>query len=269
METVATEKKEIPVGATGDTGVAGTIGVTGTTAETNLSAENKEQVEAGQSTPPAQVTPLVINEEKLKAEKKSKAVFAHMALMEANGLKQEKLPTPLKMKINAWAMGVRKYDKQPSPKLLEMNKKGSIAIADAIQDYIEKDLPDKSEQQVKAEQQAKEAKLKQEQASQEREEREAQERIRMKRQREESERKQRDEIARKERELKAKRDAHDKVESDKKSVEQTVQNILNDKGKIRYKELVEILGHDVGESVQVGSIKLLNVYFTNSYKQVK
>jgi hypothetical protein len=264
METVAPEKKETPAGATGEGAPAGA------TVETNLSGENKEQVEAGQgSTPPVQVTPLVINEEKLKAEKKSKVVFAHMALMEANGLKQDKLPTPLKMKINAWAMGVRKYDKQPSPKLLEMNKKGSIAIADAIQDYIEKDLPDKSEEQMKAELEAKEVKAKQEQANREREEREAQERMRMKRQREESERKQREELERKERELKAKKDAQDKIVSAQKSKEEKVASILKEKGKIHYKDLVEILGHDIGESVEVGSIKLLNVCFTNSYKQVK
>jgi len=250
METAVTEKKENPpVVATGAVENAG---------EAGAKAEATEQKVEGGGAEPVQVVPLVINEEKLKAEKKSKVSFAHIALMEANGLKPEKLPTPLKMRINAWAMGVRKYDKQPSPKLMEMNKKGSVAIADAIQDWIEKDLPEKSEEQILAENKAKAL------------EKENQERIqKVKLQREEIERRQRDEIARKERELKAKKDAQDKTESAKKSIEQKVQVILNEKNKIHYKELVEILGHDVGESVQVGSIKLLNVYLTNNYRQVK
>jgi hypothetical protein len=234
METAVAEKKE--TGTTGEGTPAGTTMTTGT-------ANIESQTQA--STSP--------EEDKLKASgnKSDKIIFAHIALMEANGLKSEKLSTELRMKINAWAMGVRKYEKNQTPKLMEMNKKGSIAIADAIQDYIEKDLPDKSEEEMNAE-------------------KENQERMRMKRHREESERsRQREELGRKERELKARRDTQEKVVSSQKSKEQKIMSILSEKERIHYKELVEILGQDVGESVQVGSIKLLNVYLTNNYKQVQ
>lgn len=249
METVAAEK--IPV-------------ATGTTASAGDSNESTEAVV--EQTLPVESAPAdgaTSEGEKPKTENKSaKVVFAHIALMEANGLKPEKLPTDLKMRINAWMMGVRKHDKNPTPKLMEMNKKGSVAIADAIQNWIEKDLPEKSEEQVLAENKAKEEKAMQEKENRER-------MMRIKNQREESEREQRSELERKERELKTQRDAQEKIAMAKKSKENKVAGILKEKGKIRYKELIEILGHDVGESVQVGSIKLLNVYLTNNYKQIK
>jgi len=248
METTVAEKTAVATGAT---------------ASTEGANESTEAVV--EQTPPAELVPA----NGASSEKSGKVVFAHIALMEANSLKPEKLPTELKMKINAWAMGVRKYDKNQTPKLMEMNKKGSIAIADAIQNWIEKDLPDKSEAEMKAELEAKEIKAKQEKETQARENENREKMMRIKTQREESERKQREELERKERELKVKRDAQEKIVLAQKSKEQKVQNILNEKGKIRYKDLVEILGHDVGESVQVGSINLLNVYLTNSYKQVK
>lgn len=176
---------------------------------------------------------------------KSMPTFAHIELMEKNKLTTEKLSTELRMKINAWAMGVRKYDKNPTPKLLEMNKKGSIAIADAIQNWIEKDLPEKSEAEIKAEQEAKS--------------RAEQEKAKADRIKAESERR--------ERELRMRRDTPPRPVQ--KTNEQKVAEILKEKGKIHYKELVEILGQGVGEMVQVGSIKLMNIYFTNNYKQVK
>lgn len=164
-----------------------------------------------------------------------KPVFKHIELMEKNKLTLESLPKEVRMKINAWSMGVRKHDKTPSGNLLEMNKKGSIAIADAIQDWIEKDLPEKSEEEVRAEVAKAEAADKIVQ--------------------EESERKERERIR--------------NATPPQKTKEQKVAEILKEKGKIHYRELVEILGQEFSsEIVKVGSIKLLNTYFTNNYKQV-
>jgi hypothetical protein len=254
METAVAEKKETPAGEQG-----------------NVSAENKAQAEAGAESQ-GQASPAEKSsvEAKPKASgNKSEPTFAHVTLMEANGIKPESLPKELKMKINAWSMGVRKYSKNPTPKLLEMVKKGSVEIADLIQDWKEKDLPEKTEEQILAENKAKEEKIKKENEAKELERQNNEKAQRIKSQREEAERKQRDEIARKERELQTKKDAQEKVAQAQKSKEQKVASILSEKGKIRYNELVEILGQDVGESVQVGSIKLLNVFLTNNYKQVE
>lgn len=179
--------------------------------------------------------------------------FTHLALMKANGLKMEDLPKELRMKINAWNMGMRKYNKQRTEKLMEMMKKGSVVVADAIQNWIERDLPEKSEAEIKAAQE----KAAQEKAAQERAEAI------------------RNQIAeRKRKEAEGVRSRHKPTEEARRQPpvqtnEQKVAAILEQKGKIHYKELTEILGQDVGEEVHIGSIKLLNVFLTNNYKQIK
>lgn len=188
-------------------------------------------------------------------------LFPHEQILKDSGFAPEKLPTDIKMSINAWNMQMRKYKKTPSNNLIEGMKKTSIKIADAIQNFIEKDLPEKTEEEIQKE---KEIAMR---AQREREQREREQREREQRELQAKER-ERLEMLRKQKE-KREQELKRQQEEEANAPERRVMEIINAKGKIHYKELKEILGQNVGDSVRVGNLVLLNVPFTNSYKLYK
>lgn len=201
-----------------------------------------------------------------KENKGAGKLFPHEQMLKDSGFAPEKLPTDIKMSINAWNMQMRKYKKTPSNNLIEGMKKTSIKIADAIQSFIEKDLPEKTEEQIQKE---KDAVMK---AQREKEQREKEQREREQREREQRElqakERERLEMLRKQKERRE-QELKRQQEEEANAPERKVMEIINAKGKIHYKELKEILGQNVGDSVRVGSLVLLNVPFTNSYKLYK
>jgi len=181
--------------------------------------------------------------------------FAHQELLKSKNIQSGNLPADIKMSINAWNMGLRKYNNQKTEKLLEMQKKGSVRIADSIQNWIEKDLPEKSEAEVKAENEVKLA---------------AENEIKLAAENEIKARAERERVQREDNERRARERRIRDARPPQETKEQKVAKILTERGKITYKELVEIIGQEFsGETLQIGDIKLFNVFMTNNYKQTK
>jgi hypothetical protein len=236
METIAVSESIAPIGLQGNA-----------TSQSGQSSGDATASQASVSAPQPQV--VVIKP------------YPHEEVMKANGLEKSKLPKEIKMKFNTWEMGVNKYKNQKTEKLRDMVEKGSIAIANEIQDWVEKDLPEKSEEETQAELKAKQEAEEKVKAKQDadalREKQEADTKLRI---RQEAENKSKEEAKRRQAVI-----AENKLTPEQKQQREILKS-LDSKGKIDYRKLSEIIGRSVGLSaVKVGSMVLHNEYMTNNY----
>lgn len=96
-------------------------------------------------------------------------MFEYETLLQEEKLTVKDLPNPLQAKIRGMNMLVAKLQKNPnSPSLKDSVKRCDLNVADAVQNYIEKDLPLEEETPQETEEQ----KLKREKEDKERVERE-------------------------------------------------------------------------------------------------
>jgi len=70
--------------------------------------------------------------------------WAHQEALTDNNLTKEDLPSNIKQKFGMFAMKEGAYRKNPTQKNLDAAKVQSVKIADMIQDWVEKDLPDET-----------------------------------------------------------------------------------------------------------------------------
>lgn len=67
--------------------------------------------------------------------------FPHLQAIEDNQIDPNNLPVDIKKKITAFKMQFSMYEKSPTENKVQSLKMQSLKIADMIQDYVEKDLP--------------------------------------------------------------------------------------------------------------------------------
>lgn len=218
---------------------------------------------------------LRIDADKLKQEGggKSDIAFAHQELISKNNINIKDLPKQLKTDIQFWNATHSRLKSDRSGKIAVSLRKRSVIIANDIQDWLERDYPEKPADEVDAHIKSveEEARKKKEQ-----EEAHAQAEALKKKEKEEAEAKARNEKEAREKheqEQKQRRilEARAKIKREQELTpeqkqQRAIMESLNADGKIEYKDLVKILGRNVGLSaVHVGSMILHNEYMTNFY----
>jgi hypothetical protein len=288
-ETTITEEK-VEVTPLVDSGVAGnamSAGATGADvvsdnvlngeATTASGVSGDDSATTTQISAEAYVTPLAINSDKLKDESKStEPVFAHIALMAKHGIEAKSLPNNIKNDLKVWAMTRPRAEGDKSGKIIISLKKRSVVIADAIQDWIEKDYPEKSEEEVQAHINAKdeaEAKAKAESDRLEAEAKAESDRLKAKAKAEsdklkaEANREREEQVRRSEARNRMRRTPPVKELTLEEKQVQMILNGLDANEKIHYDVLKNILGRNIGLSdIKVGDTMILrNQYMTNYY----
>lgn len=161
-------------------------------------------------------------------------VYSHLELMKEKNITMSGFPKNLRQKEAMWkTLGAKK---NKGEKLMDTLKRESIVIANEMQNFLEKDLPEKSEEEIQSHVKEKE-------------------KADIDKARAEAERK---------RIIEARNRIPELTPEQKQ--EKLIFESLDENGKIHYRELTNILGRSIGlRPVRVGSIVLHNEYMTNYY----
>jgi len=82
-----------------------------------------------------------------EGKKTKELVFAHIELMNEEGIKEADLPKEIRQKIRGFNMQIPRYNKKPTENLFNSLQKQTVQIADMIQDWMEKDIKEEEEKQ--------------------------------------------------------------------------------------------------------------------------